>query len=259
MKLPDAPSAVRQCGVARKQVPKSWSLRPVERVSAPVRAQLVEQLRAAIASGALMPGDRLIEREICDATGASRPPVREALRQLEAEGLVTIAPNRGPRVASIGPEEARMVYDVRALLEGHALKCFTEKATPAMRKALRDAVRSVARATTTEDVAGILEGKLRYYDIVLQGADNEILYSMFNMLYVRMTLLRVTSLSKPGRPAEALIEVERVVEAVEAGDAEEAARLGIAHIEGAARAALSVLEAAQRRRPLIVPAGRRGA
>src|SRR5262249_1596146 len=153
-----------------------------------------------------------------------------AISQLEAEGLVTIAPNRGPRVASIGPEEARMVYDVRALLEGHALKCFTQNATPAMRRALRDAVRSVARATAADDPAGVLEGKLRYYDIILQGADNEVLYSMFNMLYVRMTLLRVTSLSKPGRLPEALGEVERVMEAVDAGDAEEAARLGIAHI-----------------------------
>jgi GntR family transcriptional regulator, trigonelline degradation regulator len=89
----------------------------VSNVAAPVRLQVAASFRSAILSGRFQPGDRLIEKDLCDLTGASRTSVREALRQLETEGLVQLVPNKGPIVASIDPKQARSIYQVRAVLE----------------------------------------------------------------------------------------------------------------------------------------------
>ncbi len=75
---------------------------------------LKTRLRSAIGSGLFKPGQRLIERELCEQVGVGRTSIREALRQLEAEGLVTTIPHRGPIVSTISVEEAEQLYDLRA-------------------------------------------------------------------------------------------------------------------------------------------------
>ena len=82
-----------------------------------VRAMVAQKLRAAIMSGTLKPGQRLVERELCEMTGVSRPSIREALRLLEADGLVNTVPHRGPVVSTISLEEAKQLYAARAVLE----------------------------------------------------------------------------------------------------------------------------------------------
>ena len=83
-----------------------------------VRSMVAQKLREAIMSGTLKPGQRLIERELCEMTGVSRPSIREALRLLEADGLVNTVPHRGPVVSTISLEEAKQLYAARAVLEG---------------------------------------------------------------------------------------------------------------------------------------------
>ena len=85
-----------------------------------VRAMVAQKLREAIMSGTLKPGQRLVERELCEMTGVSRPSIREALRLLEADGLVNTVPHRGPVVSTISLEEAKQLYAARAVLEGFA-------------------------------------------------------------------------------------------------------------------------------------------
>jgi len=94
----------------------------ISSVAAPVRRQVVTSFRSAIVSGRFQPGDRLIEKELCDLTGASRTSVREALRQLETEGLVELISNKGPVVASTDMNQAPSVYQVRLALESLAMK-----------------------------------------------------------------------------------------------------------------------------------------
>src|SRR5438445_7587472 len=85
-----------------------------------VRSMVTQKLREAIMSGTLKPGQRLIERELCEMTGVSRPSIREALRALEADGLVNTVPHRGPVVSTIILEEAKQHYAARVVLEGIA-------------------------------------------------------------------------------------------------------------------------------------------
>ena len=101
----------------------------VERVAAPVREQVADLLRREIVELRLRPGQRLVERELIERIGVSRTTIREALRQLSAEGLVTTIPQKGAIVAIPSPKEAAEVYEVRALLEGAAAKECAENAT----------------------------------------------------------------------------------------------------------------------------------
>src|SRR5580700_12350536 len=104
--------------------PVSW----VPRSAAPLRRQVLDELRQSIIAGRLRPGARLVERELIAMMGVSRTVIREALRQLESEGLVAIVPNKGPIVRTLTVEEARDIYAIRAVLEGLAARLFTEQA-----------------------------------------------------------------------------------------------------------------------------------
>src|SRR5215475_7903404 len=87
-----------------------------------VRSMVTQKLREAIMSGTLKPGQRLVERELCEMTGVSRPSIREALRLLEADGLVNTVPHRGPVVSTISLDEARQLYTACAFSAGKAFE-----------------------------------------------------------------------------------------------------------------------------------------
>lgn len=106
-----------------------------------LRSQVENQLRQAIVGGLLKPGQKLVERELCERLGVSRPSLREALRRLEAEKLIVNVPHRGPEVASMTLAEARDLYAMRRLLEGFAAREFTRLATDEQVKALAKAVK----------------------------------------------------------------------------------------------------------------------
>ena len=97
-----------------------------------VRSMVAQKLREAIMSGTFKPGQRLVERELCEMTGVSRPSIREALRLLEADGLVTTVAHRGPVVSTISLEEAKQIYAARAVLEGFAGREFARLHDPAV-------------------------------------------------------------------------------------------------------------------------------
>lgn len=230
--------------VPRDDKPTGLSGLPrVTRQIAPVRMQVLETLRSAIESLDLEPGTRLVEREICETTGASRTSVREALRQLESEGLVTNIPKKGPTVTVVGAVEAAEIYEVRALLEGRAARRFTERATPASVGELRSALEAMRDAVLLHQPGELLTAKAEFYRVLLEGAANDVITSILRSLHTRVTLLRATSMSKQGRPAEALAEIEAIVEAIENGDPDAAEAASIHHVQSAATTALASLEA----------------
>src|SRR4051794_39830596 len=124
----------------------SFSGMAVARPPALIRDQVAAQIRNAITSQQLVPGQVLVERELCEATTASRATVREALRQLESEGLIVSTNGRGSAVATLSADAARQIYEVRSQLEGLAGRLFAERATEADRRALRTALIHVEAA-----------------------------------------------------------------------------------------------------------------
>ena len=207
----------------------------VQRVVAPIRQQVLDQLREAIVTHRLRPGQRLVERELIEQTGVSRPTIREALRQLAAEGLVISIPNKGTVVASLSTAGVRELYEIRATLESMAVRQFHLKATDAERIALREAFEVLETAGQTRPDQPLLPLKERFYEVLFLGARNVLLAEIVSGLQMRVTALRATSLAQPGRPREVVEEVRAIVECLEAGDADGAAAACEHHVMQAAQ------------------------
>lgn len=214
----------------------------VTQVAAPVRHQLVDTLRRAILGLHFKPGDRLIERELCESTGVSRTSLREALRQLETEGLITIVPNKGPVVASVDRVEAEAIYDLRTVLEGFMARRFTENASDAQVEGLKKALDDFRQTVNSGDVREQIAAKSEFYDLLMEGCGNPALSRALRPLHGRVTLLRATSIATPGRIANSLVELEALVDAIARRDADAAEASCMAHIQNAAKTVLSVLE-----------------
>jgi GntR family transcriptional regulator, trigonelline degradation regulator len=213
----------------------------VERTPAPIRAQVLDNLRQAILERHFVPGQRLIERELVELTGVSRTSIREALRELAAEGLVQTIPNKGTVVASLSAEEARQLYQVRSVLEGLAGKLFVENASPAQRRALAKQLAAIERLAAKD--ASILEAKDRFYEILFAGGGNLALHQTAASLHARVRALRSLSLSLPGRSRKSVAELRELLDAIDNDDAEKAARACRRHVANAGAAVTQALSA----------------
>ena len=118
-------------------------------------------MRSEDLSAELKPGDRLIESRLTNRFNVSRPVIREALRQLEAEGLVSSIPRRGRIVTQLGVDEARDLYEVRASLEGLASGLFASRASAKQRRLLREAMRVLTQAFASGDIDELMAAKGR--------------------------------------------------------------------------------------------------
>jgi DNA-binding GntR family transcriptional regulator len=210
-------------------------------VAAPVRKQVAGILRAAITSGRFAPGQRLVEKELCELTGVSRASVREALRQLETEGLIETLPNRGPSVSRLSAQDAASIYQVRGALEALAAQLFAQHATDEQVRRLEAAVRVLEQAYRAEDVDAIVEAKQRFYAVLFEGSGNSMIASILNTMNARITMLRRVSLSSPKRAPASLREIRAVLQAIRKRDPEAAYRASLYHIQQAAKVALASL------------------
>jgi DNA-binding GntR family transcriptional regulator len=207
----------------------------VDRPASTLRHSVTESIRQAIAVGRFGAGDRMPEKELCDMTGVSRTLVREALRQLESEGLVMVIAHKGPVVATITAQQAAGIYEVREVLEGLAAELFATRANDAHRRALHTAFEAVRRAYEGGDVLTRLSAKNRFYDCLVRGSGNEQLGASLHMLNARAMILRGRSLQMPARSEESLREIEKIIAALDARDGPEARRLAVFHVQQAAR------------------------
>jgi DNA-binding GntR family transcriptional regulator len=207
-----------------------------------VRAIVAQKLREAIMSGNLKPGQRLVERELCEMMGVSRPSIREALRLLEADGLVNTVPHRGPMVSTISLEEARQLYAARAVLEGFAGRECARLHDPAVVRKIGEALGRLKIALAESDMIAVLEAKTDFYAALIGGCQNAFIERMLKPLHDRITLLRITSMSHPKRVNKSLREVTAIWRAIQSGDEDLAERCCVDHIKAAAVAALDMIE-----------------
>lgn len=206
-----------------------------------IREQAFERVRDAIITGQLKPGTRLIERELCEAMGISRASIREVLRRLEAERLIDVGPRRGPTVATLSRKQAYEIYELRAMIEARLIHRFTQVATGAQVEELKQIFAEVERAAQTDDMARLVAIMLRFNKHVVGVVDHEIFDDILDHVNARISWLRVTSMSKPGRIKASVGEIRAIVEAVERRDAERAAAAATAYVINARDAALEQL------------------
>jgi DNA-binding GntR family transcriptional regulator len=222
-----------------------WTAPALGRVAAPLREQACEALRQAIISLELPPGYRLVERELIQRLGVSRTTVREALRELESEGLVTVIPQRGAVVATLSARESADLYEARVAIEALVVRRFVERAADSAIDDLRAAVEDFAGLTERGgDIAQMLAAKDRFYDVLVGGAGSPPLQQLLGSLQARVRQLRATSLSQDERPKRAAQELRDLVDAIAARDVAAAERLCSAHVRAAANTGLGALQQA---------------
>lgn len=195
----------------------------LRRSTAPLRELALDELREAIISGRLAPGARLIERELIGMLEVSRTVVREALRQLQSEGLIAEDAKKGMVVRTLGVAEARDLYAIRGQLEGLAARLFVEHADEAQVKRLGDALERTVEAYEKGDPRRILRTKNQFYESLHAGAASEALSSMLGMLHARISRWRALGLGHPQRSPvrsrESIRNLRALFEAVRGRDA----------------------------------------
>jgi DNA-binding GntR family transcriptional regulator len=208
----------------------------------PVRMQLVERLRASITDGTFKPGDRLIERELCETLQVSRPSIREALRQLEAEALVDIIPNRGPMVRLIETDELIELWDLRLAIGGLAARRFAEHGLPADIDEFEERIKVHAHALASQDQHAIKSTKSALFESFAAGAHNRPLSAAFSQINARVSFFWSSSLKIPGRPQESVAELFTLLGAIRQRNPDAAHAAFLLYSEHAKTVALHGLE-----------------
>jgi DNA-binding GntR family transcriptional regulator len=214
----------------------------ISRTHAPLRRDTVIFLRNAIIEGRFKPNQRLIERELCDLAGVSRTTIREALRQLEAEGFVKNISNKGPIVAPITRKEVEDTYQVREGLEALATRIFAERASDSEIEALANSIQQFRNACSNRSQKEMIQAKNEFYEILLQGCKNNLIITILHNLYHRITFLRLATLSYPGRYPESLEEVEAILDGIKKRDPDAAWSACVKHIMKAKAVALKIVD-----------------
>lgn len=203
-------------------------------------AQVVDWLRERIRQGRLVPGQRLVEADLVAATRTSRGKVREALRRLETDGLVTIEEFRGASVKRLGPDEVRQIYRARMALEGlAAAECAVRAAAP-----LRERLLAIQRELDEGEHAGDHDrfAKLNeaWHGSIIAGSGNEYIAQFLTRLTVPIYRLVFATFYTAERIAAANADHRLITAAIVEGRAQDAERAMRAHIENGLNALLDL-------------------
>lgn len=199
----------------------------------PLTELVVSALRGRILDGSVPPGERLVEGRLSDELGVSRMPVREALRKLAAEGLVTIEPRRGATVTSFSPQQVRELVEVRATLEGLNAKLAAKRHDPAQIAELERILEEGTRLADSDDVATTTLMNQRFHDALGNIAANSVLRDIMRSLRDRTALLFAPINRVRGK--QNWEEHAAILRAVIKGDAELASLLATRHVYNAAQ------------------------
>ncbi|MEW6662316.1 MAG: GntR family transcriptional regulator [Bacillota bacterium] len=195
---------------------------------------IYHQLKTAVTSGRLRPGEKLVEADLAEKFGVSRTPIREALKMLEKEKLVINSPYKGFLVARVSREEAQKVYEVRAVLEPLAARLAAERGPKDKIVLLEDCLRESANALREEDTVQLVLINSRFHQIIAELSGNEYLQDILNNLRHLVDLMRVSNfIAVPERMAVAVAEHKGIYDAIVAGDGIGAAERASSHIAGA--------------------------
>lgn len=193
-----------------------------------LEAVVCDDLRNRIVSGQLPPGLRLVESTLAEDLAVSRAPVREAIRQLEHEGFVTISPRRGAAVAEVSVEDARDCYEVRAALEVVAARRAAERRTAGDVERLWQIIELGDGYVAAERWADLVDANTRFHTAIADAAKNHELAALLAQYRRRVAWIFSRSATQGG--ADAWREHREMARAIEKGDGARAERLTLRHL-----------------------------
>lgn len=198
-----------------------------------LRGKVFQRLREDILSGVYQENDELREVSIGEELGVSRTPVREALRQLELEGLVTIVPNKGAYVKGITKKDVHDIYKIRSLLEGLCAKWATEHITDQQIEELEEIVllsefhlkkQGQGKAKQVSDLDG------KFHKVLYEASNSRILEHVLSDFHKYVKMARTMSVGEKERAEKSIDEHRAILEAIRKKDANLAEQLANQHI-----------------------------
>lgn len=157
----------------------------------PLRDVVFNTLRRAILKGELKPGERLMEIALADKLGVSRTPIREAIRKLELEGLVVMAPRKGAKVASITERDLNDVLEVRKGMEVLAISLACKRITGEELEKLETIEQSFQKLIESGNLTELAEMDVKFHDTIYQATNNQRLVQLLNNLREQMYRYRM--------------------------------------------------------------------
>ncbi len=143
-----------------------------------LREKILETIRDAIIAGALKPGEKVAEPELAERFGISRTPIREAFRQLESEGYLTVIPRKGAVVVSFSEKDVEEFYAIKSILEGYAARRACENLTPRELERLQTINGKLLHLADDGDFKGFFKMHNDFHEQFIRAADNEKLYDL---------------------------------------------------------------------------------
>ena len=197
----------------------------------PLRDVVFKTLRQGILTGELKPGERLMEIHLANKLGVSRTPIREAIRKLELEGLVTMIPRRGAEVAQITEKSMKDVLEVRKVLDDLSVELACERITEEEKELLKNAGVDFEDAVKTGDFAKIAKTDVAFHDIIVTATRNIRLSQMVNNLAEQMYRYRFEYIKDSSQHARLVQEHEEICQGIIAGDKKRALEAIEKHID----------------------------
>lgn len=206
----------------------------LEKVEKPktLKDTALEQLRLAIMIGQLAPGQRLVERTICEQLGVSRTVVRECIRHLESEHLVTFSAG-GSSVAVLESDEIRQIYHLRAMLESEAVRYCAEQASPELVEILQEGLTQIRDNLHAGDVVEALAHSYAFYERLFVTAGMTVAWELTERLNGRIGRLRFITLSTKERSVKGPNNLQEIVNNIAKGDSKAAVKACRKHVEEA--------------------------
>jgi DNA-binding GntR family transcriptional regulator len=217
-----------------------------------LREMILEHIRDAIISGTLKAGSRVSEPELAERYGISRTPIREAFRQLESEGYLTVIPRRGAIVSEFSQKDVEDFYAIKSILEGYAARKACEKLTIKELDRLETNNNRLSELADQNDFKTFFKIHNDFHDMFIKAADNEKLRELITSVVTRFQRLRFMSLSLPGRMKIAVLEHKKIIEAFRRKDCEAAEMLVRKNAEYGGRVLLDGLVTASQRAELQI-------
>ena len=176
-----------------------------------LREKILENIRDAIISGILPSGSRVSEPDLAERYGISRTPIREAMRQLESEGYLTVIPRKGAVVTSFSEKDVEEFYAIKSILEGFAAKQACARLTTKDIDRLESINQRLSELAEQGDVKQFFKVHNDFHEVFIKAANNDKLREMINTLVTRFQRLRLMSLSQPGRMLVSVQEHQKII------------------------------------------------
>lgn len=198
--------------------------KPIERHQT-LREKILENIRDAILKGTLKAGERVSEPDLAERYGISRTPIREAFRQLESEGYLTVVPRKGAVVTALTERDVEEFYSIKSILEGYAARLAAEKLTDKDIDRLKTINARLSKLASAGDVKTFFRVHNEFHEQFIRASGNEKLLELIQQLLKKFDRLRIASLSLPGRMEISVQEHEKIIDAFENHDGDTADRL----------------------------------